>query len=58
MRDLGLRSAVCGRPSRTAISDDRAGRPSDLVDRDFTAVAPNRLWVADLVYVRTRFSLV
>jgi putative transposase len=28
-------------------------RPADLVRRDFTATAPNRLWVADLTYVRT-----
>jgi hypothetical protein len=24
-----------------------AGRAGDLLDRDFTAAAPNRLWVAD-----------
>lgn len=29
-----------------------ARRP-DLVDRDFSAPAPNRLWVADLTYVKT-----
>jgi putative transposase len=28
-------------------------RPRDLVDRRFHAAAPNRLWVADLTYVRT-----
>ena len=28
-------------------------RPADLVDRRFEAVAPNRLWVADLTYVPT-----
>lgn len=35
--------------------DPRTGRPrpSDLVDRDFTARAPNRLWVADFTYVAT-----
>ncbi|MEF9412469.1 IS3 family transposase, partial [Rhodococcus sp. IITD102] len=26
----------------------------DLVERDFTATAPNQLWVADLTYVRTQ----
>lgn len=26
-------------------------RPPDLVDRDFTAMQPNQLWVADLTYV-------
>ena len=53
MRDLGLVGAVRGKPRRTTISDDTAVRPRDLVDRDFTATAPNRLWVADLTYVRT-----
>ena len=54
MRDLGFQGAVRGRPKRTTIpADDHVGRPADLVDRDFTATAPNRLWVADLTYVRT-----
>jgi len=30
-----------------------AGRPPDLVKRDFTAQAPNQLWVTDLTYVPT-----
>jgi putative transposase len=53
MADLGLRGAVRGRPARTTIADDTADRPRDLVDRQFAAAAPNRLWVADLTYVRT-----
>jgi len=50
---MGLRGAVRGKPRRTSITDDTAQRPRDLVDRDFSATAPNRLWVADLTYVRT-----
>ena len=53
MRDLGLRGAVRGKPKRTTIADETAERPRDRVDRNFTASAPNRLWVADLTYVRT-----
>jgi putative transposase len=53
MRELGLRGAVRGKPARTTISDDASDRPRDLVDRKFAAPAPNRLWVADLTYVRT-----
>jgi putative transposase len=53
MRDLGLQGAVRGKKHRTTIGDETAARPRDLVDRNFTAVAPNRLWVADLTYVRT-----
>ena len=34
-------------------SDESQHRPSDLVDRQFVAPAPNRLWVADLTYVKT-----
>jgi len=39
----------CGLPSPLAGHD----RPADLVDRDFTADAPNRLWVTDLTHVAT-----
>ena len=28
-------------------------RPADLVDRNFRAAGPKRLWIADLTYVRT-----
>jgi putative transposase len=35
------------------MSDDVAERPPDLVERDFRAPSPNRLWVADITYVRT-----
>ncbi len=39
------------RPTTTPADADQ--RPADLVNRDFTAPAPNRLWVADLTYVPT-----
>jgi putative transposase len=53
MRELKLQGAVRGKKHRTTVADDLAARPRDLVDRNFTAAAPNRLWVADLTYVRT-----
>ena len=53
MRELGLQGAVRGKKHRTTVADDLAARPRDLVDRNFTAAAPNLLWVADLTYVRT-----
>jgi putative transposase len=53
MRELGLAGVVRGRVVRTTVADEQAPRPADLVDRDFHAPAPNRLWVADLTYVRT-----
>jgi putative transposase len=52
MRAEGLRGAVRGTSwTRTTIPGSE--RPADLVDREFTAAAPNRLWVADLTYVKT-----
>ena len=54
MHELGLAGARRGKAwTRTTIGDDRAHRPADLVARDFKAPAPNRLWVADLTYVKT-----
>src|SRR3954449_551905 len=53
MRRLGLRGAVRGKRFRTTTSDTTAVRPRDLVERNFRVGAPNRLWVADLTYVRT-----
>ena len=53
MRDLGLRGVMRGKPHFTTVASDGADRPRDLVDRQFRAAAPNRLWVADLTYVRT-----
>ena len=38
---------------RTTLRDDRVRPASDLVDRDFRADAPDRLWVADITYVPT-----
>ena len=54
MREMGLHGAVRGRAFKvTTIADEDAQRPQDLVKRDFSADAPNKLWVADLTYVPT-----
>jgi putative transposase len=53
MGDLGLAGAVRGKRARTTVPSDASARPADLVERKFTASAPNRLWVADLTYVST-----
>jgi len=54
MRQMGLSGARRGKAfTVTTTSDDRLDRPPDLVDRQFRAPAPNRLWVADLTYVKT-----
>ena len=53
MRAAGLRGIRRGRQFITTRPDPRAGRPPDLVKRDFTAPAPNVLWVVDFTYVPT-----
>jgi len=54
MRAEGLSGARRGRAFKvTTVADEHQHRPSDLVDRQFVASAPNRLWVADLTYVKT-----
>jgi putative transposase len=53
MGQLGIEGVSRRRKVRTTISDEDATRPPDLVDRDFTADSPNRLWATDLTYVPT-----
>lgn len=54
MRAAGIQGAKRrGRPWRTTIADPAAQQRPDLVNRDFTAPAPDRLWVGDLTYLRT-----
>jgi putative transposase len=47
MRQQGLRGIRRGKQVVTTRPDPQAGRAPDLVDRDFTAGAPNQLWVVD-----------
>jgi putative transposase len=54
MRRLGLRGVRRGGYKVvTTVPDSSQDRPGDLVDRDFRACAPNRLWVVDFTYVAT-----
>jgi putative transposase len=53
MRTNGIQGAKRrGRPWRTTIPDPQAQRARDLVQRNFTAEAPNLLWVGDFTYLR------
>jgi putative transposase len=53
MRQHGIQGAKRrGEPWRTTTPDPFAKRRPDLVQRDFTAEAPNRLWVGDITYLR------
>jgi putative transposase len=53
MTQNSWQGALRGKRVRTTIADPRDARAADLVDRDFTATAPNQLWVADFTYVAT-----
>ena len=53
MRREGLRGVRRGKRFVTTRPDAKATRPPDLVQRHFTADAPNRLWVVDFTYVPT-----
>ena len=53
MRTAGICGVRRGKRVRTTRPDERADRPPDLVERNFTAAAPNQLWVTDLTYVPT-----
>jgi len=53
MRQAGIQGAKRrGKPWRTTTADPDACRRPDLVQRNFTAVEPDRLWVGDLSYLR------
>jgi len=58
MDELDLSGVVRGKKTRTTIPDELSPRPADLVERNFTASAPNRLWVSDLTYVSTWIGFV
>jgi putative transposase len=53
MRSMGLRGVIRGKSIRTTFPSPKDERPDDLVNRDFTASSPNKLWVADFTYVST-----
>ncbi|MPV38355.1 DDE-type integrase/transposase/recombinase [Georgenia subflava] len=53
MRALGLNGVRRGKKVRTTIPAKDGHRAGDLHNRNFTATAPNRVWVTDFTYVRT-----
>lgn len=52
MREHGLQGVTRGK-KRTTIPDPAQACPDDKVNRQFTATAPNQLWVSDFTYVST-----
>jgi len=54
MKDLGLRRGISrSQGPRTTVPGTTPDTRKDLVGRAFTADRPDRLWVADITYVRT-----
>jgi len=53
MKALGLTGVRRDKGVRTTIPAKDGNRAGDLLDRDFTALAPNRVWVTDFTYCRT-----
>ena len=53
MRQAGISGLIARKRGRTTIRVPGVRVCEDLVDRAFVAAAPNRLWVADITYLRT-----
>jgi putative transposase len=53
MTTLGRNGIRRGKAARTTMPGKDGTRAADLVNRNFTAAAPNRVWVADFTYCRT-----
>ena len=53
MRAAGLEGVSRRKKTRTTTRSDERRPVPDLVERDFTADGPDRLWVADITYVPT-----
>ena len=53
MKAAGLRGVSRVKVPRTTVRSTTPDSRPDLVEREFTAAAPNRLWVADITYVKT-----
>ena len=50
MRGAGLQGVSRRKTFRTTVRDETARPAPDLVERQFTAVGPDQLWVADITY--------
>ena len=56
MRRAGLRGITRDKNPRTTVPGSVPDMRPDLVERSFAAAAPNRLWVADITYIRTGWA--
>jgi transposase InsO family protein len=58
MRHLGMQGVRRGKTPRTTTPSTGGTRAADLLARDFSAPAPNRVWITDFTYVRTWAGMV
>ena len=54
MKQMGIQGVWRGKGKITTKQRDDQDKPNDLVKRNFTADAPNKLWVADFTYIKTK----
>ena len=53
MREAGIQGVTRRKWTKTTERDEDERPAPDLVDREFTATAPDQLWVADITYIPT-----
>ncbi len=53
MQRLGLRARGCRKFKCTTDSNHKYGASPNLLDRQFTVIRPNQVWVGDITYIRT-----
>lgn len=58
MKAMGLQGAVRGKKVITTTPDTSQPCPDDKVNRQFVAIAPNRLWISDFTYVSSWAGMV
>ncbi len=58
MKKLGMQGVRRGKKCWTTLSGDLLDRLTDKVSRQFVAIQPNQLWVADITFVATWMGFV
>jgi len=58
MKAQGLQGVVRGKRKKATVPDPAQACPDDKVNRQFTALSPNQLWVSDFTYVSSWVGMV
>lgn len=54
LRKLGLHSKIAHKYKHTRDSNHRLPTAQNLLDNQFTVKQPNKVWTADITYIRTK----